>query len=85
MLLKIHLLQRQSAEKWHWGDGNSLRMRCLSKLPVWGRLDMMLMLSPLSQRSLRLRSGLLPRGYSEDKNQLTQVVIAVYPIKKALN
>lgn len=39
---------------------DSLRMRCLSREPVWGRLDMTLRLSPRSQRSLRLRSGLLP-------------------------
>lgn len=50
---------------WHHNVGktratqNSLSMRCLSREPVCGRLDMMLMLSPLSQRSLRLRSGLL--------------------------
>ena len=43
-----------------WVRRYSLRMRCLSSEPVWGRLDTRFMLSPLSQRSLRLRSGLLP-------------------------
>ncbi len=42
-----------------WPTQHSLSMRCRSREPVCGRLDMTLMLSPLSQRSLRLRSGLL--------------------------
>lgn len=47
-------------KKWQGECRDSLKMRCLSREPVWGRLDTMLILSPLSQRSLRLRSGLLP-------------------------
>lgn len=40
-------------------EEDSLRIRCRSREPVCGRLDMMLILSPRSQRSLRLKSGLL--------------------------